>query len=155
MVKIIKNFLDQQDFINLKEFCLGNCNWFYRRHMTWNDAPFFNHCFYNLHRVQSDHYDLVLPLIKKLDVKAVIQIRANIVLAKEKPYKSDLHTDVNDLNSTTAIYYLTTCNGYTLIGDKKIKSIENQIVIFDSNIKHQMVSQTDTPERVVINLNYF
>ena len=155
MVKIIKNFLDQQDFINLKEFCLGNCNWFYRRHMTWNDDPFFNHCFYNLHRVQSDHYDLVLPLIKKLDVKAVIQIRANIVLAKEKPYKSDLHTDVNDLNSTTAIYYLTTCNGYTLIGDKKIKSIENQIVIFDSNIKHQMVSQTDTPERIVINLNYF
>ena len=60
-----------------------------------------------------------------------------------------------NLNSTTAIYYLTTCNGYTLIDGKKIKSVENQIVIFDSNIKHQMVSQTDTPERIVINLNYF
>mgnify|MGYP003111724883 FL=1 len=155
MVKTIKNFLNKKDFVNLQQFLLGNCNWFYKRHMTWNDAPFLNHCFYNLHTIQSDHYNLVLPLVKKLDMKAIIQIRANLTLAKEKAYKSDLHTDVNDLDSFTAIYYLTTCNGYTLIGDQKIKSIENQIVIFNSSIQHRMVSQTDTPERIVINLNYF
>lgn len=155
MAKIIKNFLDKKNFVDLKTYFLSDCNWFYKQHMTYNDQPFFNHCFYNLHTIQSNRFDLVEPLIKKLNMKAIMQIRANLVLAKEISYKSDLHIDVDNLNSTTAIYYLTTCNGYTLIDGKKIKSVENQIVIFDSNIKHQMVSQTDTPERIVINLNYF
>jgi len=156
-MNIYKNFLDKKDFINLKKFLFEECNWFYKNNMTSNpkENPFFNHCFYNLHQVQSYHFNLVKPLIKKLDIKAIIQIRANLVLAKETPYKSSLHTDVTNLDSTTAIYYLTTCNGYTLIKGKKIKSLENQIVTFDSSLKHQMISQTDTPERVVVNFNYF
>ena len=58
---------------------------------------------------------------------------------------------------TTAILYMNTNNGYTLLGEKekiKIKSEENTMLIFNSQIKHCAVSQTDTERRVVINFNY-
>jgi hypothetical protein len=57
----------------------------------------------------------------------------------------------------TAIYYVNTNNGYTLIDSKKRIKVgceANKILIFNSNIEHAMVSQTDTSRRVVINLNY-
>jgi len=155
-MKIIKNFLNKEDFNNLKLFLFGqNCNWYYKEHMTYTDNPFFNHCFYNYHSPRSDRFDLVLPLIKKLNINAIIQIRANLILSKESHFYSDIHTDVKNLNSKTAIYYLNTCNGATVIKDKKILSVENQILIFDSNTEHQMMSQTDISTRIVINLNYY
>ena len=57
---------------------------------------------------------------------------------------------------TTAIFYLNTCNGYTKFrkSGKKIKTVANRMVIFDSNLEHAAFSQTDEKVRVVINFNY-
>jgi hypothetical protein len=38
---------------------------------------------------------------------------------------------------------------------KFIKSEENKVIIFDSNIEHRSVIQTDTDRRLILNLNYF
>ena len=49
-------------------------------------------------------------------------------------------------------------NGYTLLGEKekiKIESEANKLVIFNSQIKHCGVSQTDTDRRVVINFSIY
>jgi hypothetical protein len=36
----------------------------------------------------------------------------------------------------------------------EIDSVENRILIFDTDISHKMVSATDAKRRIIINLNY-
>ena len=54
-------------------------------------------------------------------------------------------------------YYVNTNNGYTEFESNgmKVDSVENRLIIFDSNEKHRAVTTTDTPRRSVINFNYF
>ena len=69
--------------------------------------------------------------------------------------QSAFHRDVD--NCITAIYYVNTNNGYTEFESNgmKVNSVENRLVIFDSNEKHRAVTATDTSRRSVINFNYF
>jgi len=57
------------------------------------------------------------------------------------------------------ILYLNTCDGGTefKINDKIefIKSEENKIVIFNSNIEHRAVTSKNADFRYIINFNYF
>jgi len=53
---------------------------------------------------------------------------------------------------------MNTCNGYTILDKKekiKITSEENKILLFNSQIEHAAVSQTDVDRRIIINFNYF
>ena len=53
------------------------------------------------------------------------------------------------------LYSVNNNNGYTLFEDgTKVKSVENQMVIFDGSRKHCSVAQTDTNVRVNININF-
>jgi hypothetical protein len=36
----------------------------------------------------------------------------------------------------------------------EIDSVENRVLIFDTNISHKMKSATDAKRRIIINLNY-
>ena len=40
-------------------------------------------------------------------------------------------------------------------GKKKVKSVENRIVIFDAMEEHTTVTQTDKDVRLVLNINYY
>ena len=76
-------------------------------------------------------------------------------LKKDKKESHTKHTDIKNFKKyETAIYYLTTTNGSTTIGDKKVKDKENRIVFFDGKTKHNANIQTDKTERLVINFNY-
>ena len=57
---------------------------------------------------------------------------------------------------TTAILYMNTNNGYTEIEDtgEHVNSIANRMVVFPSNIRHRVATQTDTQTRMVVNF-YF
>jgi len=56
-----------------------------------------------------------------------------------------------------AIYYLNTNNGYTLFkeGKKKINSVKNRMIFFDSDAYHLGTNSTDCKNRLVLNFNYF
>ena len=55
----------------------------------------------------------------------------------------------------TCVIYLNDNNGYTEFRDgKKILSVKNTAVVFDSNLEHRGVPSTDT-RRLVLNINYF
>ena len=162
--KVINNFLEKEPFDNLKNTLFSNkINWFFLPSflpsMTNNkDHYFFNHCFYNYHTPQSIFFEeLIIPILKKLNAVAISEIRANLVLKEDNPYQSNFHVD-RPFECKTAILYINTCNGYTLLHeDKKIKinCEENKILIFNSQIRHAVVSQTDVDRRIVINFNYF
>lgn len=160
--KVIKNFCEKDHFDNLKNFLFSkNCPWFFLDSMTNNpkkkDHYFFNHCFYSHHEIQSREWYLIDPIVKKINMSGINEIRANLTLKKEKVYKSNWHND-RPYPCNTAILYMNTCNGYTLLDkNKKIKipSVENSLLLFDSSVEHQMVSHTDVDRRVVLNMNYF
>jgi hypothetical protein len=78
-----------------------------------------------------------------------------LVINKNVQLLSGFHTDY-EYKCKTAILYMNTCNGYTQFENgEKVLSEENKIIVFDSNLKHAAVNQTDTKQRIVININYF
>ena len=67
-------------------------------------------------------------------------------------FHKDLIGEISD-NCITAVFNLTTCNGYTIVGDEKIMSKENELIVFPANTMHCGAVQTDTQTRIVININ--
>jgi hypothetical protein len=157
-INIINNFLDNILFFEFKKILMSeNINWFWRNHMTVKDNYYFSHGFYNNDKIQSDFFEpFIVPILKKINYTKIIEVRANLILKKEKIFQSDFHTD-NKLNGSTAIFYINNCNGYTILSKTeqiKVTCEENKMLIFDSQIEHAMVSQTDCERRIVINFNY-
>ena len=59
------------------------------------------------------------------------------------------------MDHKTAIFYLNTCNGKTVVNGTEVESIANRVVIFPANTPHYVISQTDTDRRIVLNINYY
>jgi len=163
-VEITKNFLDKNFFKDLQKLVTkSEFAWFQRKTMdagTTNNLGYFTHSFYNNNRINCDTYfKYIIPILEKLNSKAVIEVRANLtpsVFFKDK--NCDFHTD-NNFNCKTAILYLNTCDGGTEFKiDNKLKFIqseENKIVIFDSNIEHRATTSQNSDFRYILNFNYF
>ena len=161
--KIFKNILDKEEFEKIKFFFMDvYTHWFYQSKMiigTKNeDRGYFSHYVFYNNKIASNAYDLMLPLLEKLNAGPLIKIRANLNIKLDKQYFCDFHTDYNYKEALTAIYYLNKNNGYTEFDDKnktKVYSEPNKIAVFNCRLKHRMVSQTDENRRVLININYF
>ena len=105
---------------------------------------------------QSRLFEYMLPVLDKLNVAAIIKIKANLTTKTPSIVKHGYHVDQNFPHSKTAILYLNTCDGYTSFENEGIvESVENRVVIFDSNKKHTGTSLTNDSRRIVININYF
>jgi len=157
--KLKKNFLSKKSFDSLKkEIFSHRFSWFWNEHQFNDDRGFFGHDFYIQHIPNSVYFHpFMVPIVKKLECKMISDIRGNCIVKDKVRHFSNFHCD-RTYDCTTAILYINTNNGYTLLGEKekiKIKSEENTMLIFNSQIKHCAVSQTDTERRIVINFNYF
>jgi hypothetical protein len=160
--EVIDNFLDKEYFDTLKNTLTSlDMNWFYRDNMTSDDENgmcYFTHNFFLKNHVYSPYFNLLEPLLAKLDISSLIEVRSNMSIRKEDQYESSWHVDYPNGDSKTAILYITTCNAKTMIDVEKeiieIDSVENRILIFDTNISHKMKSATDAKRRIIINLNY-
>jgi hypothetical protein len=161
-MKIIENFLEKNEYLKLKELIFNvDFPWRIRNNMVGNDgAYYFTHNFFNNFLISSEYFrDYIIPIMQRLNAKAIVQVRANLILSKLFE-KSDLHIDnTNDFKCKTAILNFTTCDGGTelLIKDKLkfIKSEENKIIIFDQNVRHRSITSQKTSARVILNMNYF
>jgi hypothetical protein len=160
--EVIDNFLDKEYFDTIKNALTSDdMNWFYRDNLTSDDENgmcYFTHNFFSKNTISSPYFNLLEPLLDKLKISSLLQVRANMTISKKDTYESSWHVDFPDGPSRTAILYLTTCNAKTLIDVEKeiikIDSVENRILIFDTDISHKMVSATDAKRRIIINLNY-
>ena len=163
-MKILHNFLDEDFFKDLKCLILeSEFAWFQRKTMVSDsndNLGYFTHSFYNNNKINCNTYfKYIIPILDKLNSKAVIEVRANLcpsVFFKKE--KCAFHID-NNFNCKTAILYLNTCDGGTEFETKEkiqfIKSEENKIVIFDSNIKHRAITSKNADFRYILNFNYF
>jgi len=113
----------------------------------------FAHVFYHDNKINSPLFPLIENFIPLLKPKSLIRIKANLTIKTEKHIIFENHKD-QTFDCKIAIFYLNSNNGYTLINNKKIKSIKNRMVFFP-NCLHSSSTTTDQPNRIVINFNYF
>ena len=161
MFKVINNFLTKDEHEKLKNTLESpTFPWYFiKGRVNATDKPNlfdyqFVHIFYKDNFVNSDFFHYLNPIIKKLEPKSLIRVKANLNPITNKIIEFDEHCDQR-FECKIAIYYLNDNNGYTMIGDNKIESKANRMVLFDSNQKHYGTNSTDCNNRMVINFNYF
>jgi len=159
-VKIQDNFLPKEIFNSIKNTMIGvDFDWYYSNAITdekLDRKEFqFVHMFYHLGKPRQS-YVVIEPLIQKIMPFSLVRAKANLLTVTNEIVTYDFHKDFLRDNLTTAVFYINTCNGYTLFKDgTKVESVENRLVSFDSSLEHTGTSCTDENIRVVINLNYF
>lgn len=113
------------------------------------------HAFHYEHSIRSPYIDLIFPIIKAINPKAIVRIKANLLQKTETIVRHGYHRDF-DFDCKTAVFYVNTNNGFTeFIDGARVESIENRLVVFDSSLEHTGTSTTNSPYRIVINFNYF
>ena len=173
MHKIFDNFLEQDVFQNIQDIFFGNPGvpWYYEEKLHAQDTEINSYFYHILYgnvtdwrcnpRPNSEYFDLFLPLLHKMNCKSIINVRANLYVKKNSLYKSLYHCDAftDDLSHNTAIFYLNTCDGGTtlLIDEQEmvVRSVANRLCTFPASVKHKIGFQTDTDQRIIININYF
>ena len=164
MYKIIDDFLDKESYELLsKAIKSETVPWYFRAAdttgHTLNKTGFFSFCFYNHYKPDHTAFDyLILPILKKLNSIACVQVRANLCLRDIDAKESSYHFDYDHPDVTTGILYLTNCNGKTILKingkEHSIDSIENRMLLFPAQTEHKRIYQTDVHKRYVINFNF-
>jgi hypothetical protein len=155
-MKIIDNFIAKEE-INEIETCLTGVYfpWYYQNSVATEknvDNFYFTHLLYDGGE-QSKYFNLIIPLLKKIKYKKIIRIKANLYPNINKKINHPKHVDYN-FQHKGALYYINTNNGETIINNKKIDSVRNRIVFFDSSKEHNSTTCTDQKIRLNININY-
>jgi hypothetical protein len=158
-MKVIQNCLNKEDFVNLKNLMISKIfPWYITWGIAYSDKKDyqFTHNFYKDYEIKSNYFNLLKPILKKLNIASIIRIKANLLIKSNKIIKHGFHVDYDIKNAKTAIFYINTNNGFTEFKNKKIsKSEENKLIVFNSNLEHTGTSCTDEVFRIVINFNYF
>ena len=168
--KVINDFLPQKEFQEIQSAIMEtspihdkNIGWIYTSTVTnMNDDVsenwkyfYMNHMICSHSIITSPFFDYILPVLQKLEVKALIRIKCNLYPNSEKVHEHDMHIDY-DYPHKAGILYINTCDGYTKLADgTKIDSVANRMLLFDASTPHCSTTTSDTTARFNINFNYF
>jgi hypothetical protein len=167
LITIKDNFVDKKSSANIKNILFdqhqnSSFPWFLQDYKVerGDKEVQFTHVFYSDFKKNSDYFNIFEPLLKKLEIKTLEKIKANLTLKSTEIRPYNYHIDKEILKDQpigkTAIWYLHTTNGPTMFeGGEKVDCIENRIVIFPSNIFHTGCTHNDNLLRGVINFNWF
>tara|TARA_R100001129_G_C5152486_1_gene199299 strand:+ start:65 stop:544 length:480 start_codon:yes stop_codon:yes gene_type:complete len=157
-IKTEKNFLNQEDFINLKNEILVSPFYFTNNVSSEGakDGYYFTHTIFDHSQILSESiFKLIIPILNKLEAKALYKTKINLYPQTHKILEHGQHTDTS-FKCKAFILAFNTCDGYTRIGKNKIiPSIENQGIFFEGNVPHNSTTCTDQNIRLNININYF
>ena len=157
-ITIIKDCLHSDTLKFIKsEMTSGNFSWYYSCVTYPKDPGFvFTHKFYDMDSgIKSGRFnDLIIPILGNIKWKFLRRIKANCYTKNKNHIKHKFHID-DPVKHKVALFTINTNNGYTEFENgEKIPSVENTLAIFDGNIKHRSVIQTDENLRINININY-
>jgi len=165
--QIIKKFLDVDSFEKIKNIIISDTfPWYAQKGLTQNDdgQVLFAHILVDKrHQIASSAYEkIATPVLDKIqeiepDFSRVLRMKINCYPNQTKVVKSDFHIDIPRAKHKVLIFNINNNNGCTEFKNPKIKfvfSTENSAFIFNGKEKHRSVSQTDTPYRWNININY-
>ena len=160
MIEKFDNFLSKEIFDPIQITMLGpGFPWFYNNGINHKDDNLFQfvHVFYSLpEKIISPYHEELRKVYDALGIKKLIRVKANLNVRTDIHHNTGFHIDFHkSWNCKTAILYINTNNGWTEFENgAKVESIENRLVMFDSQIKHSGNTSTDQKIRVLINFNY-
>ena len=135
-MKIIKNVLSKKEYSLVNDMMNNEYfPWYYNNYKIDEDKQLYHyqltHLFYDKEKINSDWFKFLQPLFKKLKIKNLLKVKANLNPISQELVEFNNHKDKPlGKNNYSIIYYINTNNGYTQIGNKKIKSKANQAVCF-------------------------
>ena len=169
---VIKDFLSDYHFNALKGAIVWNNSFplYLNSSVSYDDlinsASWHWYAAYTLYLheegVTSSYYndlvrDIFVPQFSKIDVlkdKQISRVKVNFYPHTWRVREHGSHTDV-DYGTTAAIFGLNTCNGFTRVkGSGKIKSVANQLFIFDGLTDHNSSTTSNAKGRFNINFNF-
>lgn len=176
-----RNFLEPEFFKNKFGILNGSNNfpWFYSKNTAYEAAIddqhlwdfSYSHTLFVNDSVGGEIGELCVKMTDEicrtfdLTLEKLIRIRAGMITKTPVSYVHEAHVDY-PYEHITALFYLTTCNGPTILYNQKfpnnllltearrIVPEENKIVLFEGLQYHSSSSQTDTKQRIVINFNF-
>tara|TARA_R100000005_G_C5000301_1_gene207137 strand:- start:2700 stop:3182 length:483 start_codon:yes stop_codon:yes gene_type:complete len=155
-MKIIENFISEKDLQGIQSE-LQNCNfpWYYDGAIEPDSLETqFSHIFFNRLMQTSNYLHILNPLLEKIPALVYHRIKANLNYRTERVLETGEHVDLDDKRFKSAIFFINDCDGYCRIGDKKIYSKSNRLLIFDSDLVHTGTTTSDSRFRLLINLLY-
>ena len=160
MTKVIDNYLNQKDFLRIKNTLESwDFPWYYQKNINDNHSEkdldcYFTHYLFNEKNGQSPFFNIVKPILDRLNIKSLIRIKCNIYPRTEKLEIHKTHIDYT-YRHKGAIFYINTNDGKTILNkNKQIDSIENRLLIFKPHLLHSSTSTTNSKSRININFNY-
>jgi hypothetical protein len=161
-ITVIENFLPLNIHQELQQIIMGsNFPWFFNSKVSSdyqsdsiNDFIFFHHLYAPDGIKSNFFYNVLIPILGKLNFNYIIRSKINLYTRKEKQLQHDFHID-QEKEHMVALYSINTNNGSTVFENgKKVSSIANQIIIFNGKLNHASCVQTDEQTRVNININF-
>jgi len=165
--KVIDNFLPEESAKNIFDVMIGNVAqfpWYYNNTVVHIDSGKdfinnyqFTHGFYSDWKINSGYYNLIEPILDRLNPYALVRVKANLNHATSYRITYDWHVDFegNNKNSKTAIYYVNDNDGATILENGiEVESVFNRLLVFDQSMKHTGTTCTNEKVRCVINFNY-
>lgn len=160
---VIDNFLSEKEHEKLHSLLIsGNFPYYYQNSVSYaseyDPNYYFEHMIYKNKSPWSWFFgDVGEIFVQKLQLTELIRMKVNCFPREQTNIHHGFHKDMYGKHYV-ALYYVNTNNGYTILdlNDEKIKieSVANRMVIFDGNISHSAVSQTDEKIRVNVNINF-
>ena len=157
--QIVDNFLQPDYFENLVSVISGEeFPWFYIGHIAEpNDTQdnYLTHNFYSNNAPNSNFFDHLKPLLEKLEVKALMRVRALMYIGRDHLIEHGRHSDTPFAHKT-CVLYLNTNDGFTRLNDTTcVNSVRNRALLFDGSQPHNSTNCTSDKRRLVITINYF
>ena len=156
-MQVIDNFLPEGEFKKIQELFMSAEFPYYFNNTVADPTDirnfYFTHTIFDNNVVNSDYFEMVNPLLKKLDTVFLRRVKVNCYTRNEKIIKHKAHKDL-PMPHKGAIFSLNTCDGGTYIGKKFIKSVANRVLLFNPFVLHSSTNCTDEKARFNININY-
>lgn len=162
-MKVIDKFLPEIEFEKLRKIVIedNDMPWYFNdtinvHHDITDNKCYFTHHLFNRksNYLYSNFFHHFNTLFDTMEVKALMRVKVNCYPRTEKVEIHEEHIDM-PFTHKGAVFYLNTCDGYTIIEGKKVESLENRIVFFDPSLPHTSTSCSNTKARFNININYF
>ena len=157
--KIEDNFMDRILFSSVKDTLTGDTFfWFYNDFINYRpcdgykftneiikDSNLTNYYFLN-------YLNMIKPALEKIPHKKLHSVRFNLFLKTIKPEKHTINN--HKKNTKVSILFANNTDGGIEIDNAFIKSTENQLISFDSNIEYKVVTPTDLKTFTYAIINY-
>ena len=161
MIKIIDDFLPEEEFLNIKNLMESReFPWYFNRSKIFigDNKGQHVHVFFKHGQRNSEYLEMWNNFMRKIEATKCYRIKANMTLKSSSQIADDTEWHIDDQGDAlkTAVFYINTNDGYTeLESGVRVGSVANRACIFDSTLKHRGVGHTSPDHhRIVVNFNY-